>query len=224
MKSLILSVFAWLLLACNAFKSPLPYTPASSVGSKEGIEQERRNFLATSIATATSALIWGSHLAVARASSTMLNYKEVSRDIAALVEKYPDWGPTIVRLAWHSSGTYDKMKRDGGSGKGTIRFKEELDHGGNAGLGETAVTWLEPVHAKYADAGLSYADLYTLAGGKSADWAPLHDTHHSVFIHNADNVSCLPSPSFVKLRPLNVWEDPLFHGVRVAWMRSMYQR
>ena len=40
--------------------------------------------------------------------------------------------------AWHSSGTYDKMSKDGGSGGGTIRFKEELAHGGNAGLGSTA--------------------------------------------------------------------------------------
>jgi cytochrome c peroxidase len=70
----------------------------------------------------------------------------------------------FVRLAWHSSGTYDKATNTGGSGAGTIRFKEELAHGANAGLSETAVQWLEPIHAKYADDGLSYADLYTLAG------------------------------------------------------------
>ena len=54
------------------------------------------------------------------------------------------------------------MSKTGGSEQGTIRFKEELAHGGNAGLADTAVKWLEPVHAKYP--GLSYADLYTLAG------------------------------------------------------------
>ena len=54
------------------------------------------------------------------------------------------------------------MSKTGGSGGGTIRFKEELAHGGNAGLGSTAVEWLEPVHEKYK--GISYADLYTLAG------------------------------------------------------------
>jgi len=52
-----------------------------------------------------------------------------------------------------------------GSGGGTIRFKEELAHGGNAGLGETAVVWMEDVKKKYGDS-LSYADLYTLGGGK----------------------------------------------------------
>lgn len=56
------------------------------------------------------------------------------------------------------------MSKTGGSGLGTIRFKEELAHGGNAGLGETAVQWMEPIYAKYKDAGLSYADLYTLGG------------------------------------------------------------
>ena len=39
-------------------------------------------------------------------------------------------GPTLVRLSWHSSGTYDRMSKTGGSGQGTIRFKEELAHGG----------------------------------------------------------------------------------------------
>lgn len=70
---------------------------------------------------------------------------------------------TLVRLAWHSSGTYDKMSKTGGSGHGTIRFKEELVHGGNAGLGDTAVSWMEPVYKNHP--GISYADLYTLGGG-----------------------------------------------------------
>lgn len=56
------------------------------------------------------------------------------------------------------------MTNSGGSGKGTIRFKAELDHGANAGL-DNAINWLEPIYKKYsADADLSYADLYTLAG------------------------------------------------------------
>ena len=73
---------------------------------------------------------------------------------------------TKVRLAWHSSGTYDKMSKSGGSGGGTIRFKEELAHGANAGL-DKAVAWLEPVHKKHPQ--VSYADLYTLAGAESIE-------------------------------------------------------
>ncbi len=56
------------------------------------------------------------------------------------------------------------MSKTGGSGGGTIRFKEELAHGGNAGLGKTAVVWMEKIKKKYPE--LSYADLYTLGGGK----------------------------------------------------------
>lgn len=77
-----------------------------------------------------------------------------------------DKGPTLVRLAWHSSGTYDKMTRTGGSGQGTIRFQEELAHGANAGLNQ-AVAWLEPVHAKHPN--VSYADLYTLSGAVAVE-------------------------------------------------------
>lgn len=72
-----------------------------------------------------------------------------------------DFGPTMVRLAWHSSGTYDKMSKTGGSGGGTIRFKEELAHGGNAGL-EKAVKRLEPIKAKHKD--ISWADLIAYVG------------------------------------------------------------
>jgi len=53
------------------------------------------------------------------------------------------------------------MSRSGGSSLGTIRFKEELAHGANAGL-DKAVAFLEPIKSKYPE--VSYADLYTLAG------------------------------------------------------------
>lgn len=100
------------------------------------------------------------------ASSTGVhpNFADVSKDIAQIISDRPDKGPTLVRLAWHSSGTYDKMTKTGGSEKGTIRFEEELKHGANAGL-DSAIAWLEPIYKKYNKAtDLSYADLYTLAG------------------------------------------------------------
>ena len=56
------------------------------------------------------------------------------------------------------------MTKTGGSNGGTIRFKEELAHGANAGL-DIAIGWLEPLYRKYnKNTDLSYADLYTLAG------------------------------------------------------------
>jgi Peroxidase len=101
----------------------------------------------------------------ASAEPSAVDYKAVAKDIANIITDAPDKGPTLVRLAWHSSGTYDKMSNSGGSGGGTIRFKEELEHGANAGLAVTAVEWLEPIHK--AHPGISYADLYTLGGGET---------------------------------------------------------
>lgn len=40
----------------------------------------------------------------------------------------------LARLAWHSSGTYDKISKTGGSQGGTMRFAQELADGANAGL------------------------------------------------------------------------------------------
>ena len=84
-------------------------------------------------------------------------FASLRTDIEKLMAKDGDFGPTMVRLAWHSSGTYDKMSKTGGNGGGTIRFKEELAHGGNAGL-DKAVAKLEPVHRKHPT--VSYADLF----------------------------------------------------------------
>jgi hypothetical protein len=97
-----------------------------------------------------------------------LDYQAVSTDIESLIRADPNRGPTLVRLAWHSSATYDELTMTGGSDGATIRFPEELRRTANAGLGRI-VDLLELVHTKYADAGLSYADLYTLAGGKQDD-------------------------------------------------------
>lgn len=105
--------------------------------------------------------------AVAAPAATTVDWAAVKKDIIGIIEDKDalggigDRGPTIVRLAWHSSGTYDKMSKTGGSGKGTIRFKEEMCHQANAGL-NNPVEWLQAVKEKHPN--LSYADLYTFAG------------------------------------------------------------
>jgi cytochrome c peroxidase len=93
-----------------------------------------------------------------------VDYQKVYNSIAEILEgDYDDgsYGPVLVRLAWHASGTYDKNIGDGGSNKATMRFDPEASHGGNAGL-KIARDKLEPIKAKYP--GISYGDLWTLAG------------------------------------------------------------
>lgn len=67
-----------------------------------------------------------------------------------------------MRLAWHSSGTFDKEDHSGGSAGGTMRFKAESSHAANNGL-EIARDLLEKnIKSKYPE--ISYGDLYTLGG------------------------------------------------------------
>lgn len=77
------------------------------------------------------------------------DYQKVYNDIAARLEEKDDYddgsyGPVLVRLAWHASGTYDKETGTGGSNGATMRFAPESDHGANAGL-KAARDFLEPV-------------------------------------------------------------------------------
>lgn len=113
-------------------------------------------------AVVTPALVGGAvGVPAAVAAEKATDYKALAAAIDAIIAADPAKGPTFLRLAWHSSGTYSKLAGDGGSRGGTIRFKEELAHGGNAGL-DKAVKWLEPVKKKFP--GASYADIFTLAG------------------------------------------------------------
>lgn len=105
------------------------------------------------------------------------DYGKVREDLTALFDKDQSYGPLFVRLAWHCSGTYSKSSGTGGSNGGCMRFDPEASWGANAGLGK-ARALLEPVKAKHP--GMTYADLYTLAGvqaiadmgGPKISWRP----------------------------------------------------
>lgn len=90
-----------------------------------------------------------------------VDYEKVKKEIAALLQKNENLGPTFIRLAWHASGTYSKLTKDGGSNYGSIRHDPERSTGANAGLG-IIMDMLEPIVK--ANPGLSHGDLYTLAG------------------------------------------------------------
>ncbi|KAF8514133.1 cytochrome c peroxidase [Gautieria morchelliformis] len=96
---------------------------------------------------------------------TKEDYQRVYNKIASILdaENYDDgsYGPVLVRLAWHSSGTYDKETNTGGSNYATMRFNPEALHGANAGL-DVARALMEQVKKEYP--WISYGDLWTLAG------------------------------------------------------------
>ncbi|OBZ88537.1 Cytochrome c peroxidase, mitochondrial [Choanephora cucurbitarum] len=111
-----------------------------------------------------------------------IDYQQVYNDIAQMLDEdseYDDgsYGPVLVRLAWHASGTYDKDTKTGGSNGATMRFKPESLHAANNGLA-IARDLLEKIHAKYPE--ISYGDLWTLAGvcaiqelgGPTIPWRP----------------------------------------------------
>ncbi|KAG1668138.1 hypothetical protein FOA52_005130 [Chlamydomonas sp. UWO 241] len=108
------------------------------------------------------------------------------------VEDYDDgsYGPILVRLAWHSSGTYCKADGTGGSGGATMRFSPECKHGANAGLAK-AREILEPIKRRFP--WISYGDLWTLAGcaalegmgGPEIKWRPGR-------VDAADETACTP--------------------------------
>ncbi|KAF4551722.1 Cytochrome c peroxidase-like protein [Elsinoe fawcettii] len=113
---------------------------------------------------------------------TQADYQKVYDAVAAkLVEEdeYDDgsYGPVLVRLAWHASGTYDKETRTGGSNGATMRFAPESEHGANSGL-KAARDFLEPIKQQFP--WISYSDLWTLSGvcaiqemqGPAVPWRP----------------------------------------------------
>jgi cytochrome c peroxidase len=77
------------------------------------------------------------------------DYQAVYNEIANRLDEKEDYddgsyGPVLLRLAWHASGTYDKETGTGGSNGATMRFAPESAHGANAGL-KAARDFLEPV-------------------------------------------------------------------------------
>ncbi|KAI9809800.1 MAG: heme peroxidase [Sarcosagium campestre] len=119
------------------------------------------------------------------------DYQKVYDAIAKQIEEHDEYedgsyGPVIVRLAWHASGTYDKETGTGGSNGATMRFAPEGDHGANAGL-RKAQQFLEPIKQQFP--WISYSDLWTLAGvcalqemqGPKIPWRPGRDDRTEAF-------------------------------------------
>lgn len=139
----------------------------ASSGSSSALRNSYLDSLSTSSAspaTSCPGVATSSGAGTTNLHSETESYQAVRQELKLLMDN-PSWddgslAPFFIRLAWHSSGTYDKASNTGGSNGAGMRYSTEAADPENAGL-EVARAFLEPVKRKFP--AVSYSDLWILA-------------------------------------------------------------